>query len=194
MKKAIPTELFNTWLFSDMEIQRRILHCFGKFEKRSYSILRKFIDIVHTERGFFTVNEDKMEFEWKWGRFESSYIERIPEIVEEKDGLNNLETAYALDFEKETGNKVPIIYSLLRIQNEDLMDEKEEDDNVDKFGQLIREDYPVFTIALSNLPDKMVVALEFAVSMMDKYNVIVRYSKFENPAYNLEILAFPKDF
>lgn len=51
---------------------------------------------------------------------------------------------------------------------------------------------PVFTISLSNQPLELVTALEFAVSMMDKYNVLIRYFKMENPVNNLEILAFPK--
>ena len=197
MKMSIPSSLFQTWLFITPELYNRIIKCMGQFEKRSYSIFRRFLDVVHTERGFFTENGDNLDFNWEWDMFTAECFKQVGKDEHKLNEISALEIEYGRRLEIDKNVKVPIIFSLLRITNEEIVEsaaeELDEDTlNMDELRDYILEDMPVFTISLSNQPHKLIVALEFAVSMMDKYNVLIRYTKMENPVNNLEILAFPK--
>jgi len=197
MKMSIPSSLFQTWLFITPELYNRIIKCMGQFDKRSYFIFRRFLDIVHTERGFFTENGDNLDFNWEWDMFTAECFKQVGKDEHEPNEISGLEIEYGRRLEIDQNVKVPIIFSLLRLTNKDIVQSAEEEPeegilNLDELRDYILEDMPVFTISLSNQPCELVTALEFAVSMMDKYNVLIRYSKMENPVDNLEILAFPK--
>lgn len=197
MKMSIPSSLFQTWLFITPDVYNRIIRCMGQFEKRSYSIFRGFLDVVHTERGFFTENGDNLDFNWEWDMFTAECFKQVGKDEHEPDEVSGLEIEYGRRLEIDKNVKVPIIFKLMRLTNEEIVEsaaeEHDEDTlNLDELRDYILEDMPVFTISLSNQPLELVTALEFAVSMMDKYNVLIRYTKMENPVDNLEILAFPK--
>ena len=196
MKMSIPSSLFQTWLFITPDVYNRIIRCMGQFEKRSYSIFRRFLDVVHTERGFFTENEDNLDFNWEWDMFTAECFKQTGKDEHEPNEISILEIEYGRRLEIDKNVKVPIIFKLMRLTNEDIVHSAEEHDedtlNLDELRDYILEDMPVFTISLSNQPLELLTALEFAVSMMDKYNVLIRYTKMENPVDNLEILAFPK--
>lgn len=196
MKMSIPSSLFQKW-FITPDLYNRIIKCMGQFDKRSYSIFRRFLDIVHTERGFFTENGDNLDFNWEWDMFTAECFKQVGKDEHEPNEISGLEIKYGMRLEIDQNVKVPIIFSLLRLTNKDIVQSAEEEPeegilNLDELRDYILEDMPVFTISLSNQPDKLITALEFAVSMMDKYNVLIRYFKMENPVDNLEILAFPK--
>jgi len=129
--------------------------------------------------------------------FTAECFKQVGKDEHEPNEISGLEIEYGRRLEIDQNVKVPIIFSLLRLTNKDIVQSAEEEPeegilNLDELRDYILEDMPVFTISLSNQPCELVTALEFAVSMMDKYNVLIRYSKMENPVDNLEILAFPK--
>ena len=194
MKMSIPSSLFQTWLFITPDVYNRIIRCMGQFEKRSYSIFRRFLDIVHTERGFFTENGDNLDFNWEWDMFTAECFKQVGKDEHEPHEISGLEIEYGRRLEIDKNVKVPIVFSTLRLENRDVLDNDNEEEGTEqeKLRDLLLTDMPVFTISLSNQPLELVTALEFAVSMMDKYNVLIRYTKMENPVNNLEILAFPK--
>ena len=129
--------------------------------------------------------------------FTAECFKQVGKDEHEPHEISGLEIEYGRRLEIDKNVKVPIVFSLLRITNEEIVEsaaeEHDEDTlNLDELRDYILEDMPVFTISLSNQPLELVTALEFAVSMMDKYNVLIRSTKMENPVNNLEILAFPK--
>ena len=204
MKMTFPNELFNNWLFTSPEVYNRIIHCVGQFDKRSYSILRRFLNIVHTERKRFEEKDDMLEFDWEWDKFTLQCVEEAQKHPESEAELTNLEMEYILNFFKEDGQSEMSAWHeyantyVWRIKQNEVIDVLDKDgketEEMQEMRAFLKKVKPFLVIQLSNIATEMVREMELVVALMEEYRAIVRYSKLENPTINLEILAWPKIF